>query len=209
MAKIILTDADGVLFDWVTGFREWALQVKGMKPRSDYKNYYTIEKWYAVTLKHANELVTEYNASAAMGFLEPYEESAEYVKKLNIDYGYRFVVITAMGYGPYAERLRWVNLRETFGDVFEDLHITDLRECKGEYLQQYKSAIWIEDHPSNAEKGLALGHRTFLFDHVHNAGCQVSPKITRVHTWKELYEAIANETETEFFPTLNMGVPVQ
>ena len=191
--KLILTDADGVLFDWVSGFTEWATDVKKLKLRADFQDYYFIEKWFCLTKQEGNELVAEYNDSAAIGFLPAYLDSIKYVNKLNQVFGYKFVVITAMGYGKYAERLRWRNLQETFGDVFVDLHITDLRQCKSEYLSQYDSTIWIEDKPSNAEAGFKLGHRTYLLEHDHNSELTTSDGITRVHTWKELYESIAIE----------------
>lgn len=204
MTKLILTDADGVLFDWVSGFKDWAQKSLKLKLRADYNQFYTIEKWFGLTRNEADAAVNQYNSSAAMCFLPAYEESVKYIKKLNTELGYRFVVITAMGTDPYAEKARWINLHNLFGDVFDALHVTDLCQCKGEYLSQYESAIWIEDHPENAEKGLLHGHRTYLFNHSHNSKNPVSKEITRVRTWKELYESILVEEEFQVIPLVGI-----
>ena len=194
MTKLILTDCDGVLFDWVTGFNTW-MEGKGWNrlPESEY--HYTIEKWYNITHEHAMELVATYNSSAAIGYLGPYLDSVKYVKKLNENYGYRFVVITAMGKDPYAIRLRKRNLRKVFGDVFDDVIVVDLLASKENILELYEPAIWLEDKPSTAEEGRMAGHRTYLFEHGHNGHMRTTQEITRVHTWKEVYNSIVSEQE--------------
>ena len=40
--KLILTDADGVLFDWITGFNPW-MERKGYTRLYGFEQYYTIE----------------------------------------------------------------------------------------------------------------------------------------------------------------------
>lgn len=190
--KLILTDADGVLFDWVTGFNEW-MEGKGWNRLPDYEYHYTIENWYNISHDHAMELVSQYNSSAAIGFLPPYLDSVEYVKKLHNIYGYKFVVITAMGHDKYAKQLRRRNLVDLFGDVFDDVFVVDLLHSKKNVLEQYQPTIWIEDKPSAAEEGKALGHRTYLFEHGHNYHMQTTPGITRVASWKEVYDSIVSE----------------
>jgi hypothetical protein len=138
------------------------------------------------------ELVGDYNSSAAIGFLPPYLDSVEYVHKL-ADLGYRFVCITAMGCDEYAIKLRMMNLTDLFGDIFDDLIVVDLLQSKKHILEQYDQAIWIEDKPSAAEDGRAVGHRCYLFEHGHNSGESTSRSITRVHKWEEVYYSILLE----------------
>jgi FMN phosphatase YigB (HAD superfamily) len=190
--KLILTDADGVLFDWVTGFNEW-MEGKGWNRLPEYEYHYTIEHWYNISKEHAMELVSQYNSSAAIGFLPPYLDSVEYVKKLHDLHGYRFVVITAMGHDQYAIKLRKRNLKDIFGDIFEDVVVVDLLQSKAEILKLYEPTYWIEDKPSAAEEGNALGHKTFLFEHGHNGHMRTNHEITRVHNWREVYKVIAAE----------------
>lgn len=190
--KLILTDADGVLFDWVTGFNAW-MEGKGYNRLPDTEFHYTIENWYNISHEHAMELVSHYNSSAAIGYLGPYLDSVEYVKKLHDIHGYKFVVITAMGHDPYAIKLRERNLTDIFGDVFEDVLVVGLLKSKLELLKLYEPAIWIEDKPSAAEEGLVVGHRTYLFEHGHNGHMSTSHDITRVHKWKEIYNSIVCE----------------
>ena len=189
MSKTILTDCDGVLLDWVEGFSAW-MEVRGFQRLPDYEYHYTIEKWYDLTHEEAMEHVSIYNASAGIGFLPPYLDSVKYVKLLNEVYGYRFIVITAMGHDPYAIELRKRNLQEVFGDVFDDVKVVGLLKSKREILELYEPTIWIEDKPSAAEEGHEVGHRTFLFEHGHNGDMSTSHGITRVHEWKEIYNEI-------------------
>jgi len=192
--KLILTDCDGVLFDWVLGFNAW-MEGRGWNRLPDSQYHYTIDKWYNISHDHAMELVGTYNSSAAIGFLTPYLDSVEYVKKLHNEHGYKFVVVTAMGNDDYAAKLRERNLRQVFGDVFEDVIIVDLLSSKESILARYEPTIWIEDKPSNAEEGRRAGHRTYLFEHGHNSNMSTSDEITRVHTWKEVYESIVTEEQ--------------
>jgi len=195
MTKLILTDADGVLFDWVTGFNKWATETIGLKLRADFQKFYTIEKWFGLTKEEANELVSEYNKTDIIAELPPWIDAVKYVKKLHDEHDFKFVVITAMGNTARNRELRWKSLQQTFGDVFVDLHITNLRECKRTFLEQYQSAIWIEDKPSNAETGLSVGHRTFLMMHNHNSDIPTTVGITRVKDWKEMYDIIIAEDQ--------------
>jgi len=204
MTKLILTDADGVLFDWVTGFNKWATETMGLKLRPDFQNFYTIEKWFGLTENEANEIVSEYNNTDMIAELPPWLDAVKYVNILHDEHDFKFVVITAMGDTARNRELRWKSLQRTFGDVFIDLHITDLRQCKLKFLEQYQSAIWIEDKPSNAETGLAAGHRTFLMAHSHNSDIPTKIGITRVKDWKEMYNIIiAEEQGTMEIPIYN------
>lgn len=191
-SKLILTDADGVLFDWVTGFNTW-MEGRGWNRLPDTEYHYTIEHWYNISHDHAMELVEQYNSSAAIGFLSPYLDSVKYINRLNQVFGYRFVVITAMGFDPYAIELRKRNLRDVFGDVFEDILVVGLLKSKRKLLELYEPTIWIEDKPSAAEEGRMAGHKTYLFEHGHNGHMATSHGITRVKSWKEIYESIKSE----------------
>ena len=192
--KLILTDVDGVLLDWVSGFNNW-MDARGWQRVPDYEYHYTIENWYHISHDHAMELVATYNASAAIGFLPSYKDSHKYVKKLNEEFGFRFVAITAFGRDKYAIRLRKMNLEKVFGKVFDDFVFVDILHSKQDVLNCYEPAIWLEDKPSAAEEGKVAGHRTYLFEHGHNGHMQTTDGITRVHTWKEVYESIISEEQ--------------
>jgi len=192
--KLILTDADGVLFDWITGFNLW-MEGKGYTRLYGFERYYTIEKWYNISRGKAMNLVATYNSSAAIGCLPAYLDSVKYVKKLHDNHGYKFVVITAFGDDEYAIKLRKRNLRKVFGDVFEEILFVGLLKSKLELLKLYEPAIWIEDRPSSAEDGHSVGHKTFLFRHGHNEHMTTNHEITRVNSWKEIYNSIVSEEE--------------
>ena len=189
--KLILTDADGVLFDWGTGFSSW-MQEMGYVLQPDYQKHYRIEQWFDISNDLAMELVGKFNSSG-LSHLGPYLDSVEYVKKLHKEHGYKFIVITAMGTDWASSVQRTKNLENVFGDIFEDLRVVPLLTSKLKILQEYSPTIWIEDKPSNAEDGVTAGHRTYMFEHGHNDGTSTSHAITRVNKWEEIYNSIVSE----------------
>jgi len=203
MSKLILTDADGVLFDWVSGFTTW-MSHKGHIVDASKTHLYSINKWYNMDREQIFDLITEYNGHPDIASLPAWKDSIEYVKKLHDNHGYRFVVITSMGDHPHSHKWRLQNLKELFGDSFDELIINGLAECKKSILEKYQPAIWIEDKPSNAESGLLAGHRTFLMEHEHNANQETSIGITRVQTWEEIYNCVVAEEQG----TIEMKIPV-
>lgn len=188
MREIILTDADGCLFDWIGSFNHWMAQ-KGYKIIAE-QSMYTLDQMYDMDHDKIMELVYEFNTSDAMGNLGPCKDSVEYVKKLAA-YGYKFVVITSMGKGnDRIKDLRWDNLQNLFGNVFNDLIVLDLKESKAQILKDYDDTIWVEDHPWNAHDGVENGHEAYLIDYAYNRGHDISDKVIRVENWKEIHDSI-------------------
>ena len=189
--KCILTDCDGVLFDWEYAFDQW------MKRHGYVKNetrQYSIAAMYDMDNDEAFRLIRMFNESAWIRKLPPLRDAIHYVKKLHAEHGYVFHAITSLSNDDYSQHLRTKNLREMFGDsVFEKYIYLDTGADKDEVLEQYRDTgcYWIEDKPENASVGRAVGLNSILVDHEHNR--DYSGKAVRVKNWKEIYEHITGE----------------
>ena len=115
--KVILTDADGVLFNWKYAFDVYA-EKRGYVMVD--KNVYDIAECYGIEKKEAKRLVRDFNESAAIGYLPPLRDAIHYVKKIHEELGYVFHCITSLSDDENAQRLRTMNLKKLFGEtVFE------------------------------------------------------------------------------------------
>ena len=132
-----------------------------------------------------------FNESAYMRYLEPMDGAVEYVKKL-ADEGYRFSVITSQTLDKVANRAREDNLKEVFGDVFEDFTFLETGQGKYFALQKFDiGTIWIDDKPDNVESGKVLGLVPIILDLPHNRSYNNKQmNIQRANSWKDIYDII-------------------
>ena len=189
--KVILTDCDGVLFDWEYAFDQW-MKRHGyiVMETGDYQ----MDVKYGLSHKEAKKLIRMFNESAWIRKLPPLRDAMKYVKKLHEDHGYIFHAITSLSNDQYAQHLRTKNLREMFGDtVFEKYIYLDTGADKDEVLEDYRNTgcWWIEDKPENADEGLAQGLNSILVDHDHNKN--YAGDAVRVHNWREIYGIVTGE----------------
>jgi hypothetical protein len=193
MDKLILTDIDGVVLNWVDGFHDW-MQDKGYTkiPSNDY----WIESCYQdMTSEQGNSLVVEFNSSNRIIGLDPVRDAVTGIAKLTAA-GYTFHAITAMGECDHIKRQRRINLDTLFGTgVFTDLTLTPVAGDKVTPLSQYAQSgkYWIEDTVQHATLGLKLGLTPLLMDHVYNKECDVVG-IKRVNCWDDICDLILGTT---------------
>ena len=186
--KIILTDCDGVLLDWESGFHEW-MTSHGYERKVT--GVYEMEIAYGIEKSECKRLVKEFNESAWMCCLDPLRDARSGVAKL-VDAGYRFICITSLSLDPYAKKLREDNLNRVFGEgIFTDVVCLDTGADKDEALQPYKDSglWWIEDKTENAVLGADLGLKCVLVDHEHNSDC-VDERIAKVDNWAQISDLI-------------------
>lgn len=188
MKKIILTDVDGVLLDWDKSFDKWMEKNKNKK----YSNgFYDVASRYKISKKKSRDLIKKFNESAEIGFLEPFKDSVEYVKKLNKK-GYVFHCITSLSKNLYSQKLRKINLINLFGEsCFEKYIFLDVSERKNKVLNLYKNKdyYWVEDKLQNATDGLELGLKSILIRHDYSKNLK-HEKIIFVDSWKDIYRLI-------------------
>ena len=74
----------------------------------------------------SDQLVRQFNASAAIGFLPPLRDAQYYIKMLHEKHKYKFIAVTSLSLDPYAQKLRKRNLAKLFGkNTFEDVICLD------------------------------------------------------------------------------------
>jgi FMN phosphatase YigB (HAD superfamily) len=190
--KCILTDADGVLFDWEYAFDQW------MK-RHGYKvvetGNYQMNIKYGLPKDETMRLVRMFNESAWIRKLPPLRDAIHYVKKLHSEHGFIFHCITSLSNDDYSQHLRTKNLREMFGDsVFEKYIYLDTGADKDAVLEQYRDTgcYWIEDKPQNVDCGIDMGLDGILVTHDHNT--DYTGKARQVKNWKEIYEIVTKNS---------------
>ena len=184
--KIIATDCDGVLFKWEEMFDKY-MALNGFEKKT--QDHYELHMNYQIPEAEMPVLVKIFNESAYMRYLEPMDGAVEYVKKLADD-GWRFHVITSQSTDKIANQARKDNLKDVFGDVFEDFTFLDTGGGKIDALKTLVPGTWwIEDKPKNALAGLNFGLKPILIDHKYNQDFN-HPDIIRVNNWKQIHEMI-------------------
>ena len=188
MNKIIAIDCDGVLLNWEQSFDDW-MAFQGFPKQAN--DHYDVSMNYHMNKGQCEVLVKILNESAWMKFLKPIEGAVENVKKL-ADLGYKFHVITSQTLDKKANQLREENLKEVFGDVFEQIDCLDTGSDKDEALSKIpEGTIWIEDKPANAELGSRMGLVALLLDLPHNQVYnEDNSLVQRVKNWTEIYNVI-------------------
>ena len=166
MSKIIGVDVDGVLLKWEEAFDDF-MAGQGLTKKD--QGHFDLRKHYPeVPAEALNTYIYVFNESAYMRYLEPMDGAVEYVTKL-AEEGYRFSVVTSQTLNKVANRAREDNLKEVFGDVFEDFTFLETGQGKYFALQKFDmETIWIDDKPDNVESGKVLGLVPILLDLPHN-----------------------------------------
>jgi hypothetical protein len=194
--KIILTDADGVTFNWDYAFGIW-MESHGYKPIHQGNRHYSIATRFDISQKKVGELIKQFNESAAMGFLPALRDAVFYIKRLHEEHGYEFHCITSMGKEPNAVKLREMNIRKLFGDTaFSKIVCLDTQAPKYDILKQYADTglYWIEDNYRNCVAGLDYGLKPVLMEHGFNMTEDIPSGVTKVTTWREIYSIITGES---------------
>lgn len=186
--KVILTDCDGVLVDWLFGFKEFMAN-KGYTEQVP--TGYAVWKRYGLLNKDkGREICEEFNNSAAIAYLTPNLDAIKYVRKLHEEGGYVLRVITSLSLNKYAYKARLQNLHDLFGEsVIDELVCLDTGADKDEALEPYRDTdcVWVEDKVQNAVLGDELGLNSFLIDLPHNRHLEYP---NRVNGWEDIYHSI-------------------
>lgn len=188
--KTILTDIDGVVFDWESAFHKF-MERKGYSVVNP--NIYSVASIFDISKVEAKELTREFNESGTIGYLKPLRDAKRYVKLL-IEKGYEFQGITSLSTNEFAGRLRRYNLDNEFGSDF-NCTCLDTGSDKDEELSKYSPGHWwIEDKPDNCDAGLNAGHKVILVDHLYNRTYN-NKDVIRVSSWKEIHDIITGEND--------------
>ena len=189
--KVILTDCDGVLLDWINPFTEWMTE-RGYSVVDE--SAYSIDKHFGIPWETKDKLVKRFNESSNMIHLPELRDSVEYVNKLHFEHGFEFHLITSMSKNKFSHAMRKENLKEVFGlDAFGKFVFLDSGEDKDQELFKYwnSGCWWVEDKYKNALVGKRYGLNPILVGHDFNENIEkYDETIPRLDTWKEIYELI-------------------
>lgn len=193
--KIILTDADGCLFNWNNTFNDFMVK-RGYDIVPGEEENYSVEERFDLPSDIKMDFIKEFNHSDRISELPPYADAKEYVDKLNQE-GYKFVCITSLSEKPSAYEHRYQNLMDVFGDAIVGLHCLRIGVHKGEKLKNWQDTdlFWIEDHVANAVAGARLGLRAIVIDHPYNTKYTEGDSLLYARTseetpWADIYEIV-------------------
>lgn len=193
--KLILTDVDGVLVSWENAFIEYAVS-KGCTYIEGTDQYYNLGKRFEESWETLHKLVRDFNESEAVANMEPLAGAVEGMKKL-ADHGFRFVAITSLSDAPKARDHRTHNLRNLFGDVFDEVICLNHAVSKEHTLINWADTglFWLEDHFTNAEIGYELGLSPILVNSSTNEKYHTDlfPRTARENQWDDIYRIIAED----------------
>lgn len=193
--KYILTDIDGVVLDWEESFVVW-MEHLGHTLVDGYQYKYGVDKRFGLNKAITDQLVRQFNASAAIGFLPPMRDAQYYIKLLHEKHKYKFIAVTSLSLDPYAQKLRKRNLNKLFGkNTFEDVICLDTGADKDEILielsEKYEGCYWIEDKVVNAQLGADIGYDAILMQHGHSLKAKGNFNI--VKNWEDIYNAVVGK----------------
>ena len=180
--KLILSDVDGVMLDWETGFHTW-MKLRGYDRVRN--GLWHIESSYNMPKDRAYQLLNEYNTSAYMSMIPPFRDARSGIAQL-VEAGYRFKLITAIGTDSTVKQMRSMNIDYFFGkEAFIDLICVDIGADKEKELVLYKDSNlpWIEDNIKNYYAGNSVGLSSILMNHPYNMDDSVN---CRVDNWGQI-----------------------
>ena len=194
--RIILTDCDGVLLDWRTGFLNWlpdhvsdSIQAGAME-EENFNDAFDYDQ------QHIDNLAVEFNRSPAIANLPAWKDAVYYVKRL-ADLGFRFHVCTSMGTDPASQQYREYNLYKLYGDCFQVVQLLPVGASKAPWLNQYRDSgyFWLEDHVNNARAGHQLGLKSIVAADSSNSSYTnlELPRTSEETPWRDIYHAVLEE----------------
>ncbi|AKF13466.1 hypothetical protein PHIN3_203 [Sinorhizobium phage phiN3] len=189
--KVILTDVDGVLLDWIGSFEKYMNTAHNLYTVDD--TSYRLDKRFGAHPDKELFYIEDFNHSPEIGNLLPHKDAVEGVRRF-VEEGYKFLVITSLSKNDSSCRARVENLEREFGaDAFEDFVFLDIGERKNDVLAKFEGSgyPWVEDLPKNALDGHSIGLKTYLMKHTYNADF-AHDEMVFVNNWKEISKDLAN-----------------
>lgn len=200
--KIILTDVDGVLLDFHSSATEFLRNEKKIDiTYADWDKSYWLYEIINGTPEQDKEIFSEFSQSEYFRNLSARECALKSLKTLAAD-GWRFVAVTAAGQGLKHQNMNKVlqyrmdNLEKHFGNIFEDIHITNVYDCKSPILKRYDPTWWVEDSVTNAIIGHETGHRSVIMHTRHYQAEKNTINLPVVKGWDEI-EVMVNDFTAE------------
>ena len=191
--KVILTDIDGVVFDWHTQFVNW-MEMQGYKSTGMKHHDADIHLEFGIDYKESIVKKEEFNTNMISSTLEPYGEADVWINKL-YEEDFRFIGLTSFSDKPIAQYYRYLNLEDYFPtDCFASMIFLSAGETKREVLEQFSGTnlIYVEDRILNVNSALRLGLKPILMSHDYNVHFKRDPVFVS-QNWEQVYNYIKNQ----------------
>ena len=188
--KIILTDIDGVVFDWHTAFVKW-MELQGYSSTGVIHHDAEIHNEFGISLQEATVKREEFNASMSCSILEPMRQSEKYISKLHEE-GFHFIAVTSLSDKPIAQYYRYLNLEDYFDtDVFVDVKCLPAGAPKLDVLAEFQNSglIYIDDRISNLEDALKCQLKPVMMKHAYNIHYN-NGRVHQVANWSDIYNYV-------------------
>lgn len=169
---------------------------KGFPRLPGTEDHYNISERHGISSRQSFECVKEFNESKLIQNLGVFADALDNVMKL-ANLGFKFIVVTSLSDHPCAHEYRTENLKNLFGDVFDEINCLTMGSGKAEILKRWADTgyFWIEDHMRQAEAGHEVGLKTVLINHPYNTHYHTDlfPKVSYETPWKEIYDMVCKE----------------
>ena len=188
--KIILTDIDGVVFDWNTSFVDW-MEMQGYNSSGVPHHDADIHLQFNIPYNESQVKKEEFNTSMIASTLNPYKDSVKYINQF-YDEGWRFIGITSFSDKPIGQYYRYLNLEDYFPtDCFGTMIFLSAGETKDEILKKFKDTnLWyIDDRIYNINIASNQGLKSLLMQHDYNMHYK-RDNVNVVESWEEIYQLI-------------------
>lgn len=188
--KIILTDIDGVVFDWNTSFVNW-MEMQGYTSSGVSHHDADIHLQFNIPYNESQVKKEEFNTSMIASTLNPYKDSVKYINQF-YDEGWRFIGITSFSDKPIGQYYRYLNLEDYFPtDCFGTMIFLSAGETKDEILKKFKDTnLWyIDDRIYNINIASNQGLKSLLMQHDYNMHYK-RDNVNVVESWEEIYQLI-------------------
>ena len=188
--KIILTDIDGVVFDWNTSFVDW-MEMQGYTSSGVPHHDADIHLQFNIPYNESQVKKEEFNTSMIASTLNPYKDSVKYINQF-YDEGWRFIGITSFSDKPIGQYYRYLNLEDYFPtDCFGTMIFLSAGETKDEILKKFKDTnLWyIDDRIYNINIASNQGLKSLLMQHDYNMHYK-RDNVNVVESWEEIYQLI-------------------
>ena len=188
--RVILTDIDGVVFDWHKTFVEW-MELQGYKSTGITHHDADIHLEFGIDYNEAVIKKEEFNTSMISSTLSPYADSDIWINRLYQE-DYRFIGITSFSDKPIAQYYRYLNLEDYFPtDCFASMMFLSAGENKREVLQGFSETnlLYVEDRILNVNTAVRLGLKPILMKHDYNSHYFKNHVFT-AKNWEQIYHYV-------------------
>ncbi len=198
--KIILTDIDGVVLDFISNFYDYLEAEHNIKTTHEERMHQGFLHSIGFTDKDHLELFIRYHHSDFFRDLPPFECAVEKINELSDD-GWQFVAITSCHSGDERQSMeitrnsRQDNLDRHFKGVFKELHIADWQNGKSAFLKAYKPTWWIDDRVKHANIGHDLGHQSIIMESPDLVNMTNDYDLPVAKTWHDIEQMIKDYNE--------------